>query len=217
MCVMLFLTSLLACSLITYTNTLHDVPALFINLSGSHMECIYELMTFGIPVDDYPISSDMVLNRKKHLEWVQARRVLEVSLSASASASTDSNAVCGVPAVVVLVPKSTDILFGRGKATREHPGNLRFGLIVESVFDRYEGLGRRSEKKKFTQDFVLEIKGKGVRFLRKEACVWQEVDDELAREKVSHTLRSRRSIKAEEEWEKAEEKANEHKKRSRQK
>jgi hypothetical protein len=180
------------------------------------MELIYALMTFGIPVDDYPISSDMVLNRKKHLEWIQARRVLEVSLSASAAASTDNNAMCGVSPIMVLVPKSTDILFGRGKFIREHPGNLRFGLIVESVFDRYEGLGRRSEKTVFTQDFVSKIKRTGGRFLKQQAGVfWQEVDDELAREKVSHTLRSRRSIKLvvrEEE----EEKANEHKKRSRQ-
>jgi hypothetical protein len=174
------------------------------------MECIYGLMTFGIPVDDYPISSDMVLNRKKHLEWVQARRFLEVSASASASASssTDNNAVCGVPPVVVRVPKSTDILFGRGKAIREHPGNLRFGLIVEFFFDQYEGLGRRSEKIFFTKEAVLKIKSMGGRFLKQEAGVWQEVDDELAREKVGHTLRSRRSIKKAEEWEKAEEKAN---------
>jgi hypothetical protein len=123
--------------------------------------------------------------------------------------------MCGVPAVVVLVPKSTDILFGRGKSIREHPGNLRFGLIVESVLDQYEGLGRRSEKKKFSQDFMLKIKLAGGRFLKQQAGIWQEVDDKLAREKVSHTLRSRRSIKKAEECEKAEEeKANEQKERS---
>jgi hypothetical protein len=178
------------------------------------MECIYELMTFGIPVDDYPISSDMVLNRKKHLEWVQARRFLEVS----ASSSTDNSARCGVPAVMVLVPKSTDILFGRGRSIREHPGNLRFVLLVESYMDRYEGLELRNEKTVFTQEAVFKIKSMGGRFLKQEAGVfWQEVDDELARDKVSYTLRSRRSTKKAEERKKEEEKANEHKKRFRQK
>jgi hypothetical protein len=162
-------------------------------------------MTFGIPVDDYPISSDMVLNRKKHLEWIQARRFLEVSLSLS----TDK-----VPALVVRVPKSTDILFGRGKSIREHPGNVRFGLIVGSFFDRYEEFGCRGEKKDFAQAAVLKIKSMGCRFLKQEAGVWQEVDDDLARDKVSYTLRSHRSMKAEE---REKEKANEHKKRSRKK
>jgi hypothetical protein len=180
------------------------------------MECIYELMTFGIPVDDYPISSDMVLNRKNHLEWVQARRSLEESLSLSASSTTDNNVMCGVPAVMVLVPKSTDILFGKGRSIREHPGNKRFGLIVESFFDRYDVLVCRSEKTSFAQEVVLKIKSTGGRFLKQEGGVyWQEVDDALARKKVSHTLRSRRSIKAGER-KKEEEKANEHKKRSRQ-
>jgi hypothetical protein len=175
------------------------------------MEIIYALMTFGIPVDDYPISSAMVLNRKKHLEWVRARKFLEVS----ASSSTDNNARCGVPAVVVRVPKSTDILFGRGIAVRKYPGNLRFALLVESYMDRYDGLELRSEKKVFTEEAVLEIKSKGGRFLKQEAAgIWQEVDDELAREKIGYTLRSLRSSKAEEERKK--EKANEHKKRSRQ-
>jgi hypothetical protein len=186
------------------------------------MECIYELMTFGIPVGDYPVSSDMVLNREKHLEWVQSRKILEASSllssssSYSSSSSSDNHEVRGVPVVVVVVPKSTDILFGRGKSFREHPGNLRFGLIVESVFDRYEGLRRRSEKKNFTQEVVLKIKSMGGRFLRQEAGFWQEVDDDLARQKVGHTLRSRRSIKVEER-EKTEEKAKEDKKRPRQK
>jgi hypothetical protein len=89
------------------------------------------------------------------------------------------------------------------------------GLIVELVFDRYEGLGRRSKKTVFTQDFVLKIKRTGFRFLKQQAGIfWQEVDDNLAQEKVSHMLRSCQSIKAGEREEK-EEKANEHKKRSR--
>jgi hypothetical protein len=174
------------------------------------MEIIYALMTFGIPVDDYPISSAMVLNRKNHLKWVQARKFLEVT----ASSSTDNNGRCGVPGVVVRVPKSTDILFGRGRAVRKHPGNVRFGLLVESYMDRYDGLELQGEKKVFTEEAVLEIKSSGGRFLKQEAAgIWQEVDDELAREKIGHTLRSLRSSIAEEERKK--EKANEHKKRSR--
>jgi hypothetical protein len=181
-------------------------------------------MSFGIPVDDYPVSSDMVLNREKHLEWVQSRRVLEASSfslssspsSYSSSPSTDNHVVHGVPVGVVVVPKSTDVLFGRGKSLREHPGNLRFGFFVESVFDRYEGLSRHSEKRNFTQEVVMKIKSMGGRFLRQEAGVWREVDDDQARQKVSHTLRTRRSIKMEER-EKTEEKAKELKKRSRQK
>jgi hypothetical protein len=94
--------------------------------------------------------------------------------------------------LLVLTPSSVDVLFGRGRV-KEHPGNMRLHQLVGKRSSRYE-VAEKWEKTVIAEEIVVIIKESSGRFLRPifSGQGWLEVDKEVAREKVSHTFRSRR-------------------------
>jgi hypothetical protein len=143
---------------------------------------MYNLMTFGIPVDKLPISDNQELKNQQHLKWIGLRRSLE---SGKAKRFAEK---------AVLLPTHLDVLFGRGKPIQENLGNLWLGLVVESVFSHYDEASR-TEKYGISVEIVSKVKGVGGRFLRQDGGIWVEADDDMAREKVSVTFRSIRSVR----------------------
>jgi hypothetical protein len=141
------------------------------------MECIYKLMTFGIPSDALPISPSGELKLQRQLDWLNVRRKQEV-------ASKDT---CNR----IVVPGPHDVLLGRGKPLQKHPGNLRYHHIIESFEDRYES-AMKLEKTTIAKEIVQQIKDAEGRFLRQDNTGWVEIDDAAARYKVSHTFRNHR-------------------------
>lgn len=93
---------------------------------------------------------------------------------------------------IVETPSPGDVLFGRGKV-KEHPGNIRLHQLIEKRRSRYE-VAEKWEKTVIAEEIVAIIKECSGRFLRPTVNGegWLEVDKEIAREKVSHTFRSRR-------------------------
>jgi hypothetical protein len=87
-----------------------------------------------------------------------------------------------------------DVLFGRGKV-KDHYGNIHLHQLINMKQDRYEA-AERWEKTIIAEEIVSIIRDRGGRFLKpsknKAGQSWIEVDAETAREKVSHTFRSRR-------------------------
>jgi len=145
---------------------------------GSHTECLYKLMTFGIPVAHFPVTENMQLKREYHQRWIRSAHRMEES-----------------DEMAVLIPSLSDILFGRGRPIQQHPGNLHLNVILGSLYEKYESLSR-NEKTNFAARLVEEIRSSGSRFLKQRhegMIVWEEVDDDRAREKISHTFRSLRS------------------------
>jgi hypothetical protein len=101
-----------------------------------------------------------------------------------------------VPGDKIFRPNSFDVLFGRGKTIREHPGNMVLDQIVMTHFERYESIPkeRRSE---MLGEIVRLMKSTGTRFIKREdktGFLWRESDDETAKDKVSHCFRSRRRL-----------------------
>jgi hypothetical protein len=142
---------------------------------------MYDLMTFGIPINDYfPVCGKGMLRKDRHLEWLATRRKLELEVG-----GTKANEL-------ISVPSGADVLFGRGKPIQDHAGNLRLNLILESVLAQYND-STREAKPKIAKQVVEQIKGRGGHFLRPVDGMWERVDDETAKEKVSHTFRSLRS------------------------
>jgi hypothetical protein len=98
----------------------------------------------------------------------------------------------------ILRPKPNDILLGRGKPIQDHSGNIRLRKLVDFHRARYLK-ARREVKSIIAEEIVQSIKdvekGDGEnasRFLRRfEEEYWIEVSDDIARDKVSHALRSK--------------------------
>jgi hypothetical protein len=96
---------------------------------------------------------------------------------------------------IVEEPTDLDILLGRGRVFREHPGNVRFHHVIELHMERYER-SNKNLKQVLADEIVERIKATGSRFLKKNqrGGKWEVASDGVAREKVSHSFRNRRSL-----------------------
>lgn len=147
---------------------------------GTHMEILYQLMTFGIPVDSVPLSTDGELKRKNHLDFLKMRQRHEL--------------VVGAPRIVL--PTHRDVLFGRGKPFREHLGNIMLYDMIDDKLGYYENASTKQKTEAITE-MVDAVKAAGGRFLKQDdfGC-WMVVDAKMAKEKVSNTFRTRLRIAA---------------------
>ena len=69
------------------------------------MECQYSLMTFGIPMDDFPVNANGQLRMEPYLRQVVFRQEQEQHLEAMERQKTHH----------ILAPSPVDVLCGRGK------------------------------------------------------------------------------------------------------
>jgi hypothetical protein len=145
---------------------------------------MHSLQTFGISSSCFPLTPDGKLITKDHGERLEKRRKLERMETASYNNK-----------VRVGVPGRHDVLLGRGKASYEHMGNLRFRYWVESHAKQYDLATSSSEKKQLTHEIVQLVKDSTGRFLKDDEAGWIEVEDDVARLKVSHAFRTLRGIK----------------------
>jgi hypothetical protein len=100
-----------------------------------------------------------------------------------------------ISALSVALPTPNDVLFGRGKSIQDHPGNIAFVSLIESLYPQYDILETKQDKTEFSERVVQRFKALGGRFLKphwKNPSFWQATDNAAARIKVSHAFRSRR-------------------------
>ncbi|KAL3924666.1 MAG: hypothetical protein SGILL_000903 [Bacillariaceae sp.] len=179
---------------------------------GSHQECIYTLMTFGVPRKCFPISDTGELLVEKHVEFLAMRRKQEAAASAMMHAIEDMNAAgrgvgnsnssnhLSVPLQQqqhlikrIIVPTNVDVLLGRGRPFQEHAGNMRCNFVVVAAMEEYEQVSR-NDKTGVSRNVISKIKGYGGRFLKQNDGVWEEVDDAEALKKISHSFRTHRQL-----------------------
>eukprot|EP00536_Pseudo-nitzschia_multiseries_P000826 jgi/Psemu1/95895/gw1.10.5.1 len=155
--------------------------------TGSVIECIYALQSFGIHSDQLPITtSSEKWKTKHHLKWLELCRLKEESLKNNNGRKFDTIIEC---------PNQMDILFGRGRPIMRHPGNAILRSIVESKLEEYMNAKNKKETTDVTWSVVRILKGKyGARFLKEEniesnGLGWVEVLNETARQKVRIAFR----------------------------
>jgi len=112
---------------------------------GDQQKVWFELQTYGIPTNQIPILPDGTASLDQHREWLAFQRTSEKEDRANEDNGT-------------ITPRRFDVLFGRGKFTREHTGNLRAAHIVEMHQLEYEAA------QKFQKTVIAErIVGKSFR------------------------------------------------------
>ena len=89
-------------------------------------------------------------------------------------------------------PSSADIILGRGKCFEHHNGNVRLQRIVEGLMPNFI-FAQRGGKKLVVQRVLNQINEEGRRFLKQIRAGtvrnWEEVDHEIAFEKVAQVSR----------------------------
>jgi hypothetical protein len=137
-------------------------------------------MTFGIPIDMFPMTSKGELKVANHLKWIKKRKVKDIMLKSVVDFGK------------VDMPNRNDVLLGKGKPNQQHPGNVRLRHLVELRLEDY-AVARKSDKTSFTREIVQTMKNSSGRFLKRDRDGWwEEVPDEDAREKVSKAFGSTR-------------------------
>lgn len=151
---------------------------------GSHVECMYSLMTFGIPketlpvnvVDGTPIVDDFLADNDSEV-------LIERERHQKIMAQMDDNHI--------LFPQENDVLLGRGRPYQEYPGNRKLAMIINQRKEEYKASGKL-RKTELTNIILQDIKVSGGRFLKKsdDGKFWVVVSDEIAREKGEYTKTS---------------------------
>jgi hypothetical protein len=134
---------------------------------GAQSDVMFELQTFGIPVDEQLLHPNGSVSLAWHREWLGIRRAQEDA--AVAEKTSDKG---------VIVPRRFDVLFGRGKNTREHTGNLRCVHLVEMSQAKYEA-ANKYEKTEIAERIVTMVHESYGRFLK-----WDNKVRTFALEKV---------------------------------
>jgi len=92
------------------------------------------------------------------------------------------------------LPSDHDVLFGRSKSQKLHPGNNYLRKLCDNYRPHYNRAGRK-EKMQLSRTIVNVVKSRGGCFLKFDYSLksWFRVSDEEARQKVGHMLRDGRS------------------------
>eukprot|EP00980_Cylindrotheca_fusiformis_P030879 scaffold25563_cov127-Cylindrotheca_fusiformis.AAC.1 len=151
---------------------------------GSHTECLYKLMSFGIPVEEYPFRERGIVELANHLKWLDRRRKKEIYLNRNPPLQG-----------AVDLPSKHDVLLGRGKQIFRHPGNRLLHELVETYDEQYNQLSK-DDKTKLADQIVAVVHGYSGHFMKldNESGMWVEVSKIEAREKVTHRFRRNRAV-----------------------
>ena len=152
---------------------------------GSHQECQFNLMTFGIPPTTIPVHDDGSLDLQHHHAWLTKLKA-EENLSSSPSPQS----------VEVNPPGPWDVIMGRGLRGRKSPGNQLLKLLLEEKREEYDNASR-VEKPLIIKDIYTVMHRKGCRFLAPTSVdtadyEWMEVTEEEARDRIGHGFRNLR-------------------------
>eukprot|EP00980_Cylindrotheca_fusiformis_P012259 scaffold2995_cov130-Cylindrotheca_fusiformis.AAC.4 len=150
---------------------------------GSHTEWLYKLMSFGIPIQEFPFTEDGGIQLANHVNWLEKRRKKEEYLRKNPPVEG-----------AVDLPSNHDVLWGRGKQVFQHAGNRLFHELVDAYGDQYNRLSKDG-KTKLADQIVAVVHGYSGRFRKlNEARMWVEVSNLEAREKVTHRFRHNRAL-----------------------
>ena len=183
------------------------------------MEVLYELMSYGIPVNALPVNSKGQLSVMYHHRWIQWRRQIESCSMASnhvrssvinqhsSSGTLPSDVKSGhsVPTsattttssssspIIFLEPDDNDCVLGRGKAIDQHVGNVRFRHFLQqkNILMEFENTPKnaRLQMAVAIQQKLCEIFN--MRFLKENpnGFGWVIATDDAVRAKILRSLR----------------------------
>ena len=143
---------------------------------GTHEECIKSLRSFGVPTYALPFDEQRRIDTKQVVSKWQKRKEME-------------NQNQNQEATKLIVPGPFDVLIGKSYMCREHIGNIRYRSLVANHQTQYKNLSS-FDKTAMSLMIVGMVKESSGRFLKEDSGSWVEVDDKVARKKVSHCFRT---------------------------
>lgn len=130
----------------------------------------------------------------------EARRILEKQHAETTvvdeRTSVSIEAIPVPPSTTPTQPTISDVLCGRGAATNNHPGNLRFRALISLHQDQYLA-AQNGEKAEISRSVVRALRqfDPPGRFLKKEphSGLWFDIGEDKATEKTSQAFREKKN------------------------
>ena len=150
---------------------------------GDRQECFATLQSYGIPREAIPVTNDGDFPIEQHLAWLAKQKQ-------QLNDSTDDTPKRSDENKPRIVPRTNDVLFGRGKAIMDNPGNVKLRTIIRANQEKYNKASKF--EKMCVTEMIVRLILKSGRFLRLNGSVWEEVSVAAAKEKVAHCFRNNR-------------------------
>jgi len=89
-------------------------------------------------------------------------------------------------------PKDTDVIISKGNTASKHQGNIYFKRIVQLNLEKYASFSARKDKTNMIRLIAQQIRANGGNFVKQDidSGIWSEVNDVVAREKISQAFRN---------------------------
>jgi hypothetical protein len=134
---------------------------------GVTTETIYALMSFGLPVQEIPLTSGGNIKTKNLLQWIKTQRAIDVCRQGRATAFN-----------IIAHPNTHDVLFSRG-GNAQHLGNKDFHQYLSLMNSAYSSPFQRDAMEHIRNELITSVASNGGRFLQvnKEGGWWEEITD----------------------------------------
>jgi len=161
---------------------------------SSITETSYKLRCFGIPTEDFPVTSSGSIKTKKLMKWIKLRTALEEARQQKdAAADHESSSFSPSPILPIIeCPQLDAVIFRNGGAAWDHPANIRFREVIAQKEQHREDQKTTAEKSEFLDGIITELLSSGLTFVSyNEARDWYEdVDDyPTLRKKIFQAIR----------------------------
>lgn len=154
-------------------------------------ESLYQLITYGVPVNEFPTTPTNSLKTKYHEQWIRARSIFDQETEAAMGRDgcTFTNFTG------IFHPGVNDVLFSKGGNPRHH-GNHEFRNLMDSYVDDYNRTSDRDERRLIRHEIIDHVKAEPRcgRFLEmQKGSMWWTVmtDNDAIDWKVSVALYDR--------------------------
>ncbi|CAB9530462.1 Transfer protein [Seminavis robusta] len=166
----------------------------------SQQDILAKLVTYGIPIQQgFPVSSKTgtITKTASHKQWLAKRTEKEESIQKDGGLSWSLSASHNR----IDLPTNQDVLLGKGLVINQHPGNIAYRRMIESMVDDYIR-ALKTEKAAMTWKVVQTIQQQkgGGRFLKQQSAKsfwWVEATDKEARQKVGKAFVAQASVRKE--------------------
>ena len=163
---------------------------------GSPEDIEFELQTYGVATSFSPMQKDGTWSTKWHCEWLETQRIREereVQMPPTLAQEVEPGNAQEENETTI-EPDRFDVKLGKSPKCREHTGNRRASHLCEMFYEQYQR-ANKYQKTEMAERIVQMIHESGGRFIKEEGEHWIEVDDLVARAKIAHFFRYKRSKK----------------------
>jgi len=137
---------------------------------GEGIELQYILKSYGIPIENLPITDTGNIKTTYLKQWLRVRKIVEVEITPSGQSTKLLS--------IIECPRSVDVIFRPGTSMLCHPGNVTFRGLIESK--QHRTAVKRSEKEKVALEIINDIQLLGGRFLNwNNIGYWMDITHNL--------------------------------------